>query len=367
MRAAVLRVPGQPLAIEEVDLAEPRAGEVQVRVQAAGVCHSDLHYMTGDLPSLLPVVLGHEGTGIVERVGPGVTRVVPGDLVVMMWRARCGICEFCSSGRPALCSLGRVQSQFGGLLDGTSRLSASGEKVHHLNGVSCFAERCVVAQESVIRLPAGTRPQVAAIVGCAVITGMGAVLNVMGAGAGHSVLILGAGGVGLSAVMGANLAGAHPIIVADVSADKLRLAAELGATDTVHVGQRPLVEAVLEIRPGGVDWAFEAIGKPETIQAAMACLRPAGTTVAIGLGHPGVSVSVPLNDLVQRDKRLVGSLYGSANTITQIPMLLELHAAGRLPLDKLLGQTYTLDQVNEAYEALGNGSVGRAVITFPDA
>lgn len=362
MRAAVLRRAGQPMGVEDVDLAPPGPGEVQVRVQAAGVCHSDLHYMTGDLPTRLPVVLGHEGAGVVERVGPGVTRVAPGDQVVLMWRPRCGHCGPCSSGRPALCTSARVQVSSGGLLDGTSRLSVDGGTVHHFLGVSCFAERAVLAQESVIRIPDGTSPTVAALVGCAVVTGVGAVLNVLAAGAGRSVLVMGAGGVGLSAVIGARLVGAHPIVVADVAPEKLGLARRLGATHTLTVGEGPVDEAVREVCPDGVDWAFDAVGKPETVQAAMAALRTGGTTVAIGLGRAGATVQIPLNDLVQREKRLVGSLYGSANTPVQVPRLLELYAAGRLDLDPLLGSTYPLERINEAYDALVAGAVGRAVV-----
>lgn len=362
MRAAVLRTPGEPLTIEDVDLAEPGPGEVQVRVEAAGVCHSDLHYMSGDLPCRLPIILGHEGAGVVERVGPGVTRLAPGDQVVMMWRPRCGHCEFCASGRPGLCTSARIQVESGGLLDGTSRLTAGEERVNHFLGVSCFAEQCVVAQESVIRVPEGTPPQIASVVGCAVITGVGAVLNVMAAATGQGCLIVGAGGVGLSAVMGAALAGAYPIIVSDVGRDKLELATALGATHTVNAAEGPVEAAVEEISPGGVPWAFEAVGKPETVQTSMACLRPGGTTVAIGLGAASTVVQVRLNELVQREKRLVGSLYGSANTVIQIPRLLELYAAGRLPLDRLLGASYSLDGVNNAYAALADGALGRSVI-----
>lgn len=362
MRAAVLRAVGQPMVVEDVDLEAPRAGEVRVRVLAAGVCHSDLHYMTGDLSCRLPVVLGHEGAGRVEEVGPGVTRFAVGDLVVMTWRPRCGHCEFCAAGRPGLCTSAVVEVRSGGLLDETSRLSGGGETIHHFLGVSCFAEQAVLAQESVIKIPDDTPPEVAALVGCAVVTGVGAVLNVMGAGAGRRVLVIGAGGVGLSAVIGARLVGADPIIVADVAPEKLALAASLGATHTVDTGDRPLDEALAEICPAGVDWAFEAVGKAETVQAAMASLRPGGTTVAIGLGRAGATVAIPLNDLVQRDKRLVGSLYGSSNTITQIPRLLELYADGRLPLDALRGRTYALDEINEAYADLVDGAVGRAVI-----
>jgi S-(hydroxymethyl)glutathione dehydrogenase/alcohol dehydrogenase len=312
----------------------------------------------------LPAVLGHEGAGVVEQVGADVTRFAPGDDVVMMWRPRCGHCEYCATGRPALCASSRRQVQSGGLLDGTTRLSAGGERVHHLLGVSCFAEYAVVNQESLVHIPAGTPPEIAAITGCAVITGVGAVLNVAGSAAGQACLVVGAGGVGLSAVMGAQLVGAYPIVVADIDSSKLEFARSMGATHVVNSAEVPLDEAVNEIAPGGVSWAFEAVGTSATVRAAMASLRPGGTTVAIGLGSTGTVVDVALNDLVQRDKRLVGSLYGSSNTIVQIPRLLGLYAAGRLPLDKLLGQRYDLEHINEAYSALSQGALGRAVITM---
>lgn len=270
MKAAVLREAGRPLTIEEVGLAEPRAGEVQVRVLAAGVCHSDLHYMTGDLPALLPIVLGHEGAGIVDSVGAGVTRFTPGDTVVMTWRPRCGHCRYCA--------------------------------------------------------------------------------------------VVGAGGVGLSAVMGARLVGAHPIIVADVSRDRLNRALTLGATHNIQVDDEPMDEAVRRIWPDGVEWAFDAVGKADTVQAAMASLRPGGTTVAIGLGPAGATVAVPINDLVQKEKRLIGRFYGSANTVLQIPQLRELHAAGQLDLDALVGATYPLDRITDAFDRLVRGAVGRGVI-----
>jgi Zn-dependent alcohol dehydrogenase len=320
--------------------------------------------MRGDLTCRLPAVLGHEGAGVVEQVGADVARFAPGDDVVMMWRPRCGHCEYCATGRPALCASSKRQVQSGGLLDGTTRLSAGGERVHHLLGVSCFAEYAVVNQESLVHIPAGTPPEIAAITGCAVITGVGAVLNVAGSAAGQACLVVGAGGVGLSAVMGAQLVGAYPIIVADIDDSKLEFARSLGATQVVNSAEVPLEEAVAEIAPGGVSWAFEAVGASATVRAAMASLRPGGTTVAIGLGSVGTVVEVALNDLVQRDKRLVGSLYGSSNTTVQIPRLLELHAAGRLPLDRLLGQRFDLEHINEAYSGLAARALGRAVITM---
>jgi S-(hydroxymethyl)glutathione dehydrogenase/alcohol dehydrogenase len=365
MRAAVLHAAGEPMHLEEVRLAEPQAGEILVRVQAAGVCHSDLHYMTGDLSCRLPAILGHEGSGIVEQVGPGVTDLQAGDAVVLMWRPRCGRCEYCLAGRPALCAAIKVPVATGGLLDGTSRLSlADGRPVHHFLGVSCFAEYCVVAQDSVVKIPPQTPPRIAALAGCAVVTGVGAVLNVMGTGAapGTGVLVIGAGGVGLSVIMGAALAGAYPIIAADLSPDRLELARSLGATHAVSAGAEDLGEAVREIIPAGVAWAFEAVGKPETLVAGVRSLRPTGTLVAIGLARAGQTVPLPINELVQRDIRVIGSLYGSANTVLQIPQLLELYQAGRLPLDRLLGAEYKLEEINAAYEQLPSQSVGRGLI-----
>ncbi|HEX3487815.1 MAG TPA: alcohol dehydrogenase catalytic domain-containing protein [Streptosporangiaceae bacterium] len=364
VRAAVLHAAGEPLRLEEVRLAGPGPGELLVRVQAAGVCHSDLHYMTGDLTCPLPVVLGHEGAGIVEETGPGVRGIEPGDAVVFMWRPRCGQCEFCLAGRPALCAAIKVAAAAGGLLDGTSRLTlADGRPAHHLMAVSCFAEYAVVAQESVVKIPAGTPTRIAALTGCAVITGVGAVLNVMGsADPGAGVLVIGAGGVGLAVVMGAAMIGAYPIIAADLSEERLKVARELGATHTITAGQADLPDAVGEIRPGGVQWAFEAVGKPETLVAGARSLRPTGTLVAIGLARAGQTVPLPINELVQRDLRVIGSLYGSANTVVQIPRLLELHEAGRLDLSRIPGPEYRLEQINEAYERLPSQSVGRGLI-----
>jgi Zn-dependent alcohol dehydrogenase len=363
VRAAVLHEPGAPLRLEDLTLEEPRAGEVKVRVEAAGVCHSDYHYMTGDLRCPLPVVVGHEGAGVVEAVGAGVEAVRPGDTVTMLWRPRCGWCEYCITGRPVMCELGRVQATTGGLPDdGTTRLRLDGREVHHLMGVSSFAEHVVVSEKSVVAVPDGVPPRIAAITGCAVITGVGAVLNVVGECAGRSLLVLGAGGVGLSAVMGARLAGGDPIVVVDVDTAKLDRARALGATHVVQAGSEDIAEAVMAAAPGGVEWAIEAVGRAETLQQCIACLRPGGTAVAVGLGRVGGTFEIPINELVQRQKRVVGSLYGSANPLVDLPRLFRLYLAGRLPLDELLGEEYPLEAVNEAYAALTQGAVGRAVI-----
>ena len=359
MRAAVLHQTGEPLRIEDLELDDPRPGEVRVRVAAAGVCHSDYHYMTGDLPCRLPIVVGHEGSGTVEAVGEGVESVAPGDLVTMLWRPSCGRCRYCVIGQPVMCELGKVQASTNGLPDdGTTRLRLDGREVYHLMGVSSFAEQVVVSEKSVVPVPDGVPARIAAIAGCAVVTGVGAVLNVVGECVGRALLVMGAGGVGLAAVMGARLAGADPIVVVDVDDAKLEKARQLGATQLVNGRETDVVEAV----PEGVDWAIEAVGSAETLQQCIACLRPGGTAIAVGLGRVGATFEVPINEIVQRQKRVVGSLYGSANPLVDLPRLFGLYLAGRLPLDELLGADYALEQVNEAYVALTQGAVGRAVV-----
>ncbi|GAA3558087.1 zinc-dependent alcohol dehydrogenase family protein [Microlunatus spumicola] len=362
MRAVVLRRPGQPLEVEDVTLAEPGDDEVRVRVEAAGVCHSDLHYVTGDLRGKLPAVIGHEGVGVVERVGRSVTRVAPGDRVVFTWRPRCGDCEFCSSGRPALCVVGRVQGTTGGLPDGTSRLSQGGETVHHLMGVSCFAEACVVSARSLVKIPDDVPAQVAAIVGCAVVTGVGAVLNLMRESTGQPVVVVGAGGVGLSAVLGLQLVSAGRVVVVDTVAARLELAAELGATDVVDASAVDAAAELARMFPGGARWAVDAVGAAGTLELALGSLGPTGTLVALGLGHVDTTFRVPVNLLVQQERRILGSLYGSSNPLVQVPLILDLYRRGRLPLDRLVGRTFGLSEVNEAYAALTGGAVGRATL-----
>jgi Zn-dependent alcohol dehydrogenase len=363
IRAAVASAIDAPVAVEDLVLSEPRAGEVLVRVSAAGVCHTDYHYLRGDLACPLPVVPGHEGAGVVESVGEGVTAVRPGDTVCFMWRPRCGRCAACLSGRPVLCPSGMVHAASGGLLDGTSRLRRpGGDAVHHLLGVSCFAEYVVVSERAVVPVPDDVPPEVAAITGCAVITGVGAVLNAVGACAGDALLVLGAGGVGLSVVLGAVLAGADPVVVADVVPERLAAAKRLGATHTIDVRHEPLVDTVKELRPDGVDWAVEAIGRPDTVAQGFEALRPGGTLVAVGLGPRDATVPIPLNPLVQREKRIVGSLYGSANPLLDVPRLLALYRSGRLPIDQLIGGRYPLDDVGRAFADLVGGSVGRGVL-----
>jgi Zn-dependent alcohol dehydrogenase len=363
MRAAVLREVGAPLQLEELELDDPGPGEVLVRIEAAGVCHSDLHYMTGDLPARLPLVVGHEGAGVVEALGPQTSgRVSVGDTVALLWRPRCGECEACLTGNPVLCRFGRVLATTNGLMDGTSRLHRGDETIHHLMGVSCFAERVVVSESSVQSVPDGVPPAIAAISACAVITGVGAVLNAVERPSGRPLAIFVAGGVGLAAVMGAALTGAHPVIVIDLDPVKLELAQRVGATHVVDARTENVVERVQELSGGGVPWMIDAVGRPETMAQSITCLLPEGTLVAIGLNRADATFAVPINELVQRQKRIVGSLYGSSNPRIDLPRIFALYLAGQLPLDQLIGGTRPLAEVNQAYADLRSGGVGRTIL-----
>jgi Zn-dependent alcohol dehydrogenase len=364
IRAALLRTPGEPLTIEEVELDPPGAGELRVRVEAAGVCHTDHHYMTGRMVSRLPAVLGHEGAGIVEEVGPGSRgRVAVGDRVALLWRPHCGSCEACLSGNPVLCRFGRIQAQTGGLPDGTSRLHQRGSTVHHFLGVSCFADQVVVSENSVVPVPDGVPAEIAAISSCAVITGLGATLNAVRDAAGRPLVVIGTGGVGVSAIMGARLIGAHPIIAIDVEDSRLEAATGFGADLVINARRADPVAEVTELTGGGAPWVIEAVGRPQTLEQGLSMLRPRGTLVMVGLAGVDDSFAVPINPVVQQQRSIIGSLYGSANPFIDLPRIFSLYADGRLPLDDLLGDRMPLDRVNEAYAGLLGGAVGRTVLT----
>ena len=362
MKAAVLYEAKKPLVVEEVELAGPRHGEVLVKIGAAGVCHSDYHFMNGDLPIGMPCVLGHEGAGVVEEVGEGVTTVKPGDHVVLLFRPNCGHCEFCSQGRPALCWMAGKIRNSGHLLDDTSRISRNGDEIKHFLGVSCFAERTVVPEQGTVPIAKDIPLEVAALVGCAVMTGVGAVMNTAHVPPGASTLVIGAGGIGLNCIMGLQLVGAYPIIVADIHDSKLETATDFGATHVINSGSVDLVEAVKELTGDGVDFAFEAIGNPKTMSQSFAALRRGGVATAVGIAPWGSEMSVSAGDLVYQEKTLKGSYYGGAHPQADMPRLLELYQHGRLPIDKLITRRYKLDQVNEAYDALLKGEVARSVL-----
>ena len=367
MKAAILYEPKQPVRVEEVELDAPRDGEVLVRIGAAGVCHSDYHFMNGDRSVNLPCVLGHEGAGVVEEVGRGVTSVAPGDHVVLLFRANCGHCEFCSQGRPALCWMADLLRSTGHLLDGTSRLHRNGAEIKHFSGVSCFAERAVVPEQGVVRIDPAIPHEVAALVGCAVMTGVGAVMNTAQVKPGAAVLVVGVGGVGLNCVMGAALVGAHPIIVADVVDSKLETAMDFGATHAVNAATGNLVTDVRALTGDeGVDFAFEAIGNPKALRQAFDAVRRGGSTIAVGIAPQGGEASFDAGELVTLEKTVRGSYYGSTRPQTDMPRLLELYQAGRLPIDRLISRRYPLSDVNEAYRALLAGEVARSVLIPSD-
>jgi S-(hydroxymethyl)glutathione dehydrogenase / alcohol dehydrogenase len=360
--AAVLWRTGEALDVTEVDLAPPGPGEVRVRIEASGVCHSDWNAATGASATALPAVLGHEGSGVVEEVGAGVTSVAPGDEVVLSWLPSCGRCPACERGRPSLCEVATSQMAAGSLPGGGFRLSSGGERLHHYSYLSTFARHAVVHERCCIRLPEGTDPEVAALVGCAVTTGIGAVLNRAKVEPGSSIAVIGAGGVGLSVVMGARLAGAETIIVIEPSESRRALALELGATLALDGRDVNVAEVLLEHTRGGVDYAFEAAGKPSLVEMAFSATRPGGTIVAVGLPPDGSIVGLPGPQLVRSEKIVTGTLYGSARPRTDMPMILRLHAQGRLPIDKLIGRRYGLEEVNEAFADMNAGGSARAVL-----
>ncbi|HQF03891.1 MAG TPA: zinc-binding dehydrogenase [Phycicoccus sp.] len=369
-RAAVLQrtdathpyAESRPLVVEELTLAVPGPGEVLVRVGAAGVCHSDLSVVDGVRPRPVPMVLGHEAAGVVEEVGAGVAHVAAGDHVVFAFVPSCGDCVPCLSGRPALCERGAVTNTAGTLLAGTRPFTrADGSPVNQHLGVSAFAERTVAAAASVVKVPSDLPLDQAALFGCALLTGVGAVLNTAKVAPGSTALIVGLGGVGLASVMGARLAGCTQVIAVDTDKGKFDLAEQVGAT-AVITGDAYAVERVREITGGGVDYAFEAAGHPSALATAYAATGRGGTTVGIGLPHPTARFELPALSLVAEERRLVGSYMGSAVPRRDIPRYVELFREGRLPVDKLAGGTWRLDQVNEAMDALAGGAVARQLL-----
>jgi Zn-dependent alcohol dehydrogenase len=332
---------------------------------AGGVCHSDLHVMTGHLAAPLPAILGHEGSGVVAEVGPGVTSIRPGDHVIPLWRLSCGECEYCTGGRSALCPAGTQIRMTGRLLDGTSRFSVDGKEIKHFAGVSSFAEYSVIPEKSALRIPPDFPLDRAALLGCAVITGVGAVINAARVSPGSSVAVFGAGGVGLNVVQGAALAGAEKIIAVDLLENKLDFARRFGATHTVNASGGKPVEQIRSLTGGrGVDYAFEVIGLPATIRQAYDSLAKRGVAVVVGVTPFETEVSVPVMSLVFEERVLTGSVYGSSRPRIDIPKLIDLYHAGKLKLDELLTRTYPFERINEAYEALGRGEVARSVVTF---
>ena len=359
MKAAVLYEAKKPLVVEDIEIEEPKRGEVLVKVAAAGACHSDLHFIEGSWPYPLPVVVGHEGAGTVERVGEGVTLVQPGDHVILTWVAPCGLCRNCVRGKPYLCSA----SQTVAMKDGTSRLKKGDQKVNHMLGVSSFAEYLVAHETAVVKIREDAPLDKVALIGCAVTTGVGAVVNTAKVEMGSSVAVFGCGGVGLNVVQGANLAGASKIIAIDVLDNKLEVAKQLGATHLVNASKDDPVRKVREITGGGADYSFEVVGIPELVTQAFDAVAPGGTAVMVGM--PPIGAPLTINSMgLFMGKALRGAYYGSARVRVDMPALVDLYMAGKLKLDELITRTYSLEGANDAFEAMKKGEVARGVIKF---
>ena len=368
IRAAVLEETGGAFEVQELELAPPGAGEVLVRLKASGVCHSDQNAIDGTAPTRCPAVLGHEGAGVVEAVGTGVTRVAAGDHVALSWAPSCGQCSECVRELPHLCAAAWPAMGEGGLLDHTSRLSRDGERIYHYSLISSFAEACVVPERSCVPIPQDVPFAIAGLVGCAVTTGVGAVWNTAKVRPGDLVAVFGCGGVGLSAVLGAVAAGAAEIVAVDVSEAKLAAARELGATSSVLWAGSPeaTAEAVRDVSDGGVDAAIEATGRVEAMLAAFLATRNRGAAVLIGIPREDAVLPLPALSIPRMERRVLGAIYGSSRPERAFPMILDLYRRGRLPLDRLVSHTLPLEQIGEAFALLRNGEAKRVVIDLTD-
>ena len=369
IRAAVLHAIGQPLAVEDVLLDPPRTGEVLVRVAAAGVCHSDLHLADGHMgDDRAPSVLGHEGAGIVEAVGEGVEHVQPGARVAFSFVPSCGECASCRAGRGNLCGTANEASFPGTMLDGTTRLRLQdGTPLKHFLAVACFAECCVVPAASAVPIPEGITLRDAALVGCAVVTGFGAVRNAAHVRAGESACVIGCGGVGLQVIAALRLAGAGPIVAVDRVPEKLERALARGATHTVDAsGEKPAREIRRIAGEGGVRHAFEVVGSTETIRLAWDAIRPGGTAIVVGLAPRGVEAVVPAIDFLS-EKSLRGSFYGSGYPAREIVELAELVAAGRLDVGATVSHVTDLDGIEDAFQRLRRAEGARTIAILDPA
>jgi Zn-dependent alcohol dehydrogenase len=337
---------------------------VLVRVLAAGVCHSDWHLRTGATDHPLPVVAGHEGCGVVEAVGDGVTRVAPGDLVVLNWAPACGSCEACADGRPGLCATHVEAIWAGGLLDGTCRFRLDGRPVHHYSAVACFSERTVVPEQGCVPVPKDLPPVVGALIGCAVTTGVGAVLNTASVRAGRSAAVYGVGGVGLSTVIGLRLAGAGPVIAVDVTPEKVETALSVGATHGVVSGPGTTDEIRRLTGGRGAHYVFDTTGIPDVQEQCLDAARPGGSVILAGLAPMGSRTNLDAAALTRQEKTVAGTYYGTSVPDREFPLLAGLFLEGRIPLDRLVTRTYRLDQVNEAFEDMIAGRLSRGVIRF---
>ena len=358
VKGVIASAKGEGVTITTIVVPDPGPGEALVRVQACGVCHTDLHYREGGIGDDFPYLLGHEAAGVVESVGAGVTGLAAGDFVILNWRAVCGQCRACRRGRPWYCFATHNATQKMTLTDGTVLSPAL--------GIGAFAEKTLVAAGQCTKVSPDVPPEVAGLLGCGVMAGLGAAINTGGVTRGDSVAVIGCGGVGDAAVMGARLAGARKIIAVDVDDRKLEWAKGVGATHTVNSRESDPVEAIRELTEGnGADVVIEAVGRPETYKQAFYARDLAGTVVLVGVPTPEMALELPLLDVFGRGGALKSSWYGDCLPDRDFPMLTDLFLQGRLPLDKFVSETIALDQVEEAFAKMGRGEVLRSVVTFP--
>jgi len=367
--AAVLQRTEGLLEVTEVELAPPGPREVLVRLHASGVCHSDQNAIDGTAPTRCPAVLGHEGAGVVEEIGPGVTRVRPGDHVALSWAPSCGACEECVRDLPQLCSTAWPAMESGGLLDGTTRLSRDGEPVYHYSFISSFAEAAVLPERSCVPIPHDVPFGIAGLVGCAVTTGVGAIWRTAQVRPGDRVAVIGCGGVGLSALLAAIAAGAGTVVAVDANPSKLDVARELGADESVlwAGSAEETAAAVAEASGGGVDYAIEATGQPEAMQAAFLSTRPRGAAVLIGIPRKDAVLSLPALSIPRMERRVLGSIYGSSRPERDFALSLDLYRRGRLPLDRLISHRLPLEDIGRAFELMRSGEALRVVLDFSPA
>ena len=370
IRSAILRSSGvqqpykesQPIHIEEIELDSPQAGEVLIQIKAASLCHSDLSVINGSRPRPLPMALGHEAAGVVMEVGDGVMDFQVGDKVVCVFVPSCGHCIPCAEGRPALCEPGAKANGDGTLIGGGIRIHAGTEKIGHHVGVSAFSEYAVVSQNSLVKVTEDLPFEKLALFGCAVITGVGAVVNTAQVKLGSTVAIVGLGGIGLSALLGAIAAGAREIIAIDINEKKLEQAKSLGATAVFNSKDPEVVAKVKEYTGGGVEYAFETAGVVPAMEVAYAITKRGGTTTTTGLPHPAHQFAFPYVTLTAEEKTLKGSYIGSCVPRRDIPKYLDMMKSGKLPVDKLLSNIISLDDINEGFDLLATGDNSRIII-----
>src|SRR6516225_7289992 len=357
VRGVIARAKGEPVEVTTVLVPDPGPGEARVRVQACGVCHTDLHYREGGIGEDFPYLLGHEAAGVVDAVGPGVTAVAPGDFVILNWRAVCGQCRACKRGRPWYCFATHNAAQKMTLEDGTPLSPAL--------GIGAFVDQTLVAAGQCTKVDQAVPPEVAGLLGCGVMAGLGAAINTGGVTRGDSVAVIGCGGVGDAAVLGARLAGAHTIIAVDVDDRKLQWAREFGATHVINSRNADPVESIKELTGGfGADVVIEAVGRPETYKQAFFARDLAGTVVLVGVPTPDMQLDLPLLDVFGRGGALKSSWYGDCLPSRDFPMLVDLHLDGRLPLEKFVSETISLGDVEAAFAKLEHGEVLRSVVVF---